>query len=76
MEGGVEGDERGLGPEHRLLLTCPNPNESNSAVEVSFQVSWWWWLGRRGGAGGAGGGDDGGGGGGVFVVCASCFLCV
>ena len=37
---GAEGEEKVLGPEHRLLLTCPNPDESNSAVEVSFQVRW------------------------------------
>lgn len=27
-----------LGPEYRWSLTCPNPEETNSAVEVTFQV--------------------------------------
>lgn len=27
-----------LGPEYRRSLTCPNPEETNSAVEVTFQV--------------------------------------
>lgn len=35
-----------LGPEYRRLLTCPNPEETNSAVEVSFQVRFRWGKGR------------------------------
>eukprot|EP00752_Nemacystus_decipiens_P012492 g11064.t1 len=27
-----------LGPEYRRLLRCPNPKETNSAVEITFQV--------------------------------------
>lgn len=36
-EGGVDGSGA-LGPEYRRALTCPNPEETNSAVEVTFQV--------------------------------------
>lgn len=35
--GGVDGNGV-LGPEYRRSLTCPNPEETNSAVEVTFQV--------------------------------------
>lgn len=39
-EGGAEGghQQHGLGPEYRKLLSCPNLEETNSAVEVTYQV--------------------------------------
>lgn len=41
-----------LGPEYRRSLKCPNPEETNSAVEITFQVRAAGWAGlgwrRRG----------------------------
>ncbi|CBJ49276.1 conserved unknown protein [Ectocarpus siliculosus] len=37
-EEGESGSERVLGPEYRRSLACPNPEETNSAVELTFQV--------------------------------------
>jgi len=45
-EGAASGRRAGtatalLGPEYRRSLTCPNPEETNSAVEITFQVRVW-----------------------------------
>lgn len=50
-EGAAESGERSQGeyltPEYRKSLVCPNPEEANSAVEVSFQVCACLWRAHK-----------------------------